>query len=260
MDWFFWTSVVIAGALAGSFLNVVIYRGPSMWGLLEQEDKSRGNLLRPRSYCPSCGAPIASWRLVPIVSFLLQGGKCAACRARISLRYPLVEFSAIAIAVISYALFGATIAAGLAAIFGWSLLALAAIDFETGYLPDWLTLPLIAVGLLANLNGRFVPLTDAVIGALAGYGAFRLIAFVFRRMRNYDGLGQGDAKLLAAVGAWTGWATLPGTVLAAALSTLAIVGVAALGGAKLSAKSELPFGPGLCAAGFVLFAASAHLS
>jgi len=250
LTWIHWTLAILFGALIGSFLNVVIYRGPSMWGLLGENEGDRGTLLAPRSYCPSCGHAIPSWRLIPVVSFALQGGRCAACGSKISLRYPLVELAAMLTAVVAYGLYALSVSAVLLALFGWGLIALAAIDWETGYLPDGLTLPLVAMGLLANIDGRFAPITDALIGAGAGYVAFRAIAFAFHRLRNYEGLGQGDAKLLAAIGAWGGWMILPGVVLAASIMTLLAVGLSRLWGRSVHVKMEIPFGPGLCAAGF----------
>lgn len=253
MEWLYWISAIVLGALAGSFLNVVIYRGPSMWGLLEEDAADRGTLLKPRSYCPSCRRPIPAWRLVPIVSYTAQGGRCASCRTRIPLRYPLIEIAGVAVAAVSYGLLGLTLSAILVAVLGWMLLALAAIDWETGYLPDWLTLPLIALGLIANLDGRFASPLDAGIGAAAGYIVFRLLGAAFYRLRKYEGLGQGDAKLLAAIGAWGGWAILPGAALAGSVVTLAGL---ALFARSVGAKTEIPFGPGLCAAGFTLMIAS----
>ncbi len=248
----FWILTILLGASIGSFLNVVIYRGPGQWGLLGETEPDRGTLLHPRSYCPACRTPIPSWRLIPIVSYALQGGRCAACNAKIPIRYPLVELGGVVIAALAAGIFGFGLTALLAAVFGWTLLALAVIDWETGYLPDWLTLPLVGLGLLANLGGRFVPIADALIGAAAGYLVFRFIGVLFRRLRNYEGLGQGDAKLLAAVGAWSGWAVLPAVVLAASLSTLIGVAFARLLNRSIDSKTEIPFGPGLCAGGFAV--------
>lgn len=257
MEWFYWIFAITLGALIGSFLNVVIYRGPSLWGLLEEREPGRGSLAHPRSYCPSCRRPIPIRRLVPIVSYFMQRGRCAECKARIPLRYPLVELAGVAVAAVSYGFFGLSVTALLAAVFGWTLLALAVIDGETGYLPDWLTLPLVILGLIANLNGRFVPPLEAGIGAAAGYLAFRLVGAAFYRLRSYEGLGQGDAKLLAAIGAWGGWTILPGVVLVGSLVTLIGVAIAHLSAGSVHAKTEIPFGPGLCAAGFALLIAAA---
>lgn len=251
-DPFVWGLALVAGALIGSFLNVVIYRGPAMWGLVDQDERPRGSLVHPRSYCPSCREPIPFWRLVPVVSYLLQRGRCAACGAPIPPRYILVEIMGAAAAVLGVALFGLTPAALFAALFGWFLIALAVIDWETGYLPDWLTLPLVIAGLAANALGAFAPLPDALTGAVAGYLSFRLIAEAFVRLRGYEGLGQGDAKLLAAVGAWGGWQALPLVIFAASILTLAAVLCLRLANRTVTAQTPLAFGPGLCAAGYLV--------
>lgn len=280
------------GLVLGSFLNVVIYRGPSIWGLIEGEP--RGDLLSPRSYCPACKTPVPRVRLVPLLSFFMQRGRCAACGAPIPFRYPLVEATGAAVAAASVAIFGLTFAAPAAAAFGLALLALAFIDLETGYLPDAITLPLIGGGLVANAFGLFVPLADAALGAAAGYAIFRVIGFLFETFRNKEGLGQGDAKLVAAIGAWCGWPMLPFVVFVGAAGTLAAVlllravvlpraagkiSPPAAEGAEApllvplrgepSCKQEssygrrlaapIPFGPGLCAAGFIALLAGAKL-
>ncbi len=150
-------------------------------------------------------------------------------------------------------LFGIGFSAVLAAILFWGLIALTAIDWETGYLPDAITLPLIAMGLIANIGDRFASFPDALIGAAAGYGAFRLIAWGFERLRGIEGLGQGDAKLLAAIGAWAGWTALAPTVFVAALLGLAGVAIAHLHGHKMAAQTPIAFGPALAAAGAIVF-------
>ncbi|MGD9799109.1 MAG: A24 family peptidase [Parvularculaceae bacterium] len=254
-----WIIAGIAGLLAGSFLNVAIYRGPHQWGLVDGE--SRGDLARPRSYCPACKTPIPFWRLVPIVSFVLQQGRCAQCGTAIPVRYPVVEAIGGGVAIIALAAFGPTPSAAGAAVFGWALTALAFIDLETGFLPDAITLPLIALGLAANAFGLFVPVTHAIIGAIAGYGAFSIIGWMFEQLRGKEGLGLGDAKLLAAIGAWGGWIILPAVVFIGAVATLlAIVSAKAIG-KSTSMDQPIPFGPGLCIAGFVaLIAAPGILS
>ncbi|NWG91814.1 MAG: prepilin peptidase [Parvularculaceae bacterium] len=238
------------GLLIGSFLNVVIHRGPSLWGLVEGEN--RGTLVSPRSYCPACKAPIPASGLIPIVSFLLQRGRCRNCAAMISPRYPIVEALGGLVALTAVAASGWALAALALAAFGFSLLALAFIDLETGYLPDAITLPLIAAGLGANAFALFVPFTDAVIGAAAGYAALQGVALAYKRLRGRDGMGEGDAKLLAAIGAFGGWTILPFVVFAGAAGTLAVAILR-----KTAALNEpLPFGPGLCAAGFLVVIAA----
>ncbi len=245
--WVFYITAAMLGAVLGSFLNVVIHRGPTMWNLIDAPD--RGNLVSPRSACPACGAKISIAHLIPLLSYAMLGGKCAACGARISLRYPLVELMGAAAGVVALLLFGLTAQAGLALIFFLFLIALGAIDLETGYLPDALTLPLIGLGLAANAFAQFTPIAGALLGAVIGYGAFRLIDMAFTRLRGVEGLGQGDAKLLAALGAWLGWAALAPVVFLAALLGLAGAGAAALGGAKLERETPVAFGPALAAAG-----------
>lgn len=189
--------------------------------------------------------------MVPIVSYLLQRGRCSACSVKISPRYPLVEFAGIGVAGAAYLIFGATLAGLFAAALGWCLVALAVIDWETGFLPDMLTLPLIPLGLAVNLGGYFVPTADAFIGAAAGYLVFRLISAAFQWLRGVEGLGQGDAKLAAVIGAWSGWQFLPVAVLAGSIVTLLAVLSARIMGKTINAKTEIPFGPGLCAGAFL---------
>lgn len=242
-----------AGALAGSFLNVIIHRGPALWGLVDTPSGKLGNFLGPRSYCPNCRAPIAYWQLIPIFSFIALRGRCAACNSRIPARYPLVELAAALHAVVVLALFGATMTAAFAALFGWILLALAVIDWETGYLPDWLTGALALVGLSANLVSSFTPPVDALIGAAAGVFVFWAIGAAWRRWRGVEALGLGDAKLLGALGAWMGWEALPAIVLAGSLASLAGVAVSSLRGSAIGAGDAIPFGPGLAFGGYCVF-------
>ena len=252
MTWVFTGFAAVLGLLAGSFLNVVIHRGPGMWGLVEDESR-RGDLVRPRSYCPACGAQIKILHLAPIVGFLLTGGRCAACNAPIPIRYPVVEILGAIAGAGAVMLFGPGFAALAAAVLFWSLIALAVIDLETGFLPDAVTLPLIVVGLAVNVWGLFVPWQGALIGAVAGYAAFWLIAEAFYRLRGAEGLGLGDAKLLAALGAWLGWQTLPPIVFIASIIGLFWALTMRLTGAKISAQTALPFGPALATGGAIVF-------
>jgi leader peptidase (prepilin peptidase)/N-methyltransferase len=247
--------IALAGGLvAGSFINVVIHRGPSLWGLVDGE--ARGNLASPRSYCPACKAPIPASDLIPILGFLLQRGRCRNCAAPISPRYPIVEAMGGLIALTAIAAFGWTNEALAISVFGFALLALAFIDLETGYLPDAITLPLIAAGLGANAFALIVPFTDAVIGAAVGYAALQGVALAYKRLRGREGLGEGDAKLLAAIGAFGGWSILPFVVFAGAAATLAV----AVFGPKAALDQPVPFGPGLCAAGFAFAVAASAIS
>jgi leader peptidase (prepilin peptidase)/N-methyltransferase len=245
----------LAGLTTGSFLNVVIHRGPAMWGLVDAP--ARGDLVAPRSYCPACKTQLSIANLIPLVSYLAQRGKCARCGARISRRYPIVEALGGASALLAVWAFGWTPAALAAALFAFALIALAFIDLETGYLPDAIALPLVGAGLAANAAGLFAPFRDALIGAGAGYAAFWLVGAVYGRLRQREGLGRGDAKLLAAIGAWTGWSYLPLVVLFAAVGTLVAISVKR----GVKADDAIPFGPGLCGAGFLaLFFADRVLS
>jgi len=212
----------------------------------------RYNLMTPRSACPACGRRIAAWHNVPIFSWLSLRGRCAACRARISFQYPLVELLAGLGAAYAAWRFGPGLAALGAALFVWFTLALAFIDQETGYLPDDLTLPLVWIGLIVNLNGAFVPLRDAVIGAAAAYLFLWSINAAFRALRGVDGMGYGDFKLYAAVGAFLGWKLLPLVILLSSLVGLVfgtLQMVSARGGWDW--KFKFHFGPYLAFAGII---------
>ncbi len=246
----------LLGLIIGSFLNVVIHRGPAMWKLVD-DDSRRGNLAFPRSYCAACHAPIARAHLVPLAGYVALRGKCALCSAPISIRYPIVELLGAAAALGAYLLFGTTVSAFLAAIFFWFLIALAAIDLETGFLPDALTLPLIAIGFAANTAGFFAPLTDVVIGAATGYLVFWVIGALFQRLRGMEGLGQGDAKLLAALAAWLGWQAIAPVVFVAALTALAGIFVMRLAGRETSNTTPIPFGPALAFSGALIMTVAA---
>jgi len=254
MIWSLAILAVFTGLIIGSFLNVVIHRGPTLWKLVD-DDSRRGDLSFPRSYCPACHKPIRRAHLIPVFSYLALRGKCADCAAPVSMRYPIVEILGAAAGLTALFLFGATTTALFAAVFFWFLIALACIDFETGFLPDALTFPLIGFGLIANAFGQFTILTDSGIGAVVGYGAFRLIAVAFEKLRGVEGLGQGDAKLLAATGAWLGWQALAPAIFIAALSALGIVLIMHLSGKKMTAQTSIPFGPALCTAATIMMLA-----
>lgn len=251
--------VALIGLVAGSFMNVIIYRGPAWWHLLDPSEdnttEDRGTLWGPRSQCPSCGSLIKAHDNIPLISYALLGGKCRQCSAVISVRYPLVEITGAIVALLAYWLFGPTLSAGIAALFGWTLIALAAIDAETGYLPDALTLPLLLGGLLANGFGLFIPPVHAVIGAAVGFGVFWFVAISFKVLRGREGLGFGDVKLMGALGAWLGWAPLAPLIFVASTGTLVILLIARLAGRKLGADTAIRFGPALAIAGFMMFVA-----
>ena len=218
-----WMAALL-GLFIGSFLNVVIHRLPKM---LEREwraecaalagsplpEQPPFNLAVPRSRCPSCGHAIAAYENIPVLSWLALRGKCSSCRAPISAKYPLVELLAGVAAGYAAWRFGASFAALGAALFAWFSIALAFIDQETGLLPDDLTLPLVWIGLLLNWQHAFVPLSDALIGAVAGYLSLWSVYWLFKAATGKEGMGYGDFKMNAAVGAFLGWKMLPLVIL-----------------------------------------------
>ncbi len=251
----------VVGLCVGSFLNVVIHRLPKLldrsWQAqcaeLRGEElpvQPRYNLAVPRSACPACGHQITSMENIPVVSWLALRGKCSACAAPISPRYPIVELLGGALAAAAIFKFGPTWQGVAACAFLWTLLALTGIDFDTQLLPDNLTLPLLWGGLIANLYGLFVPLADAVIGAIAGYMALWTIFWLFKIIRGKEGMGYGDFKLLAALGAWLGWKMLPLIVLGSSVVGAAI-GIALVVFKGRDHNVPLAFGPYLAIAGAV---------
>lgn len=251
--WFIFATLIV-GLLLGSFLNVVIYRGPAMWGLVGDDRSARGTLIAPGSRCPHCGAAIRIRDLVPVASFVFLRGRCRACAARIPSRYPIVEILSAAACLSSLAVFGISIAALLASTFLLCLIALAAIDRETGYLPEALTLPTIAVGLAANAFAVFTSPLSAAVGAGVGYATFWVISFAYLKLRRREGLGLGDAALFSAIGAWSGWPALAPTAFLAALIGLAGAGLSAVrSSSRVKPDTEIKFGPPLAAAGAILF-------
>ncbi|MBN3758641.1 prepilin peptidase [Paraburkholderia sp. Tr-20389] len=256
--------VIVFGLVIGSFLNVVVHRLPIMleraWRteVSEATDHAfdedglpeRYNLWLPRSACPHCGHVLRAWENVPVFSYLLLRGRCSQCKRRVSFRYPLLELSSAALALGALVAFGATgtalAAFGLCA----TLLAMSAIDIDTHLLPDSMTLPLLWAGLIVNFNAVFASLHDAVIGAIAGYLALWCVHWLFKIVRGVEGMGYGDFKLLAALGAWLGWAALPQIILIAAV-TGAVVGLFATWIGRMRFEEPLPFGPFLAAGGAV---------
>jgi leader peptidase (prepilin peptidase)/N-methyltransferase len=256
---FLWVVVGLLGMCVGSFLNVVIHRLPLMmqaqWRAdcaeLAGESAASAeplNLVKPASRCPSCGTAIRAWHNIPVVSWLALRGRCAACRAPISARYPAVEVMGGAIAVLFAWRYGYStqLAAGL--VFGWALLALTFIDLDTQLLPDDITLPLLWAGLLANVFGTFIDLQSAVLGAAGGYLVLWSVYWAFRLIMKKEGMGYGDFKLLAAIGAWTGWQALP-FVLVVSAALGAVIGSIGLWLAKRGRDTRIPFGPYLALGG-----------
>ena len=249
------------GLLIGSFLNVVIHRIPKM---MQRESDNyvahesgkelphtdRYNLMVPRSCCPHCGHQITALENIPVVSWLALGGKCRKCKAPISPRYPIVELVTGLLSAFLVWTFGSGVAGLGTLLFVYLLIAMTYIDYDTKLLPDDLTLPLLWAGLLINVNGTFVPLQDAVIGAAAGYLVLWAVYWLFKLATGKEGMGYGDFKLLAALGAWMGWAMLPTIVLLSSVVG-ALVGIGLIVFAKRGRDNPIPFGPYLAAAGLI---------
>ena len=259
----FVVAMLLVGLAAGSFINVVVYRLPRMmeraWRAECREisklppcgEPERFDLVRPPSTCPACGNRIPAFENIPIVSYVALRGRCSACRWRIPIRYPIVEICGALVACVAAIRFGPGAEAAGASLLGWGLLAVSAIDVETRLLPDSITLPLLWLGLVFNLFDTFAPLRDSVIGAMAGYLSLWAVYHGFRLLTGREGMGYGDFKLLAALGAWLGWSALPGMVLLASLSGT-IAGIVLFARARASRDTRLPFGPYLAAAGLLM--------
>ena len=254
-------SFAVLGLLVGSFLNVVVHRLPKImerdWDCQCAELHGEAapcheplSLARPRSHCPECGHAISALENIPVISWLALRGKCSACRKSISPRYPLVEALTGLLSAFAAAHFGGGWAAGGALLLIWSLIALTFIDFDTQLLPDSITLPLLWVGLLFNVFGTYTDLQSAVIGAMAGYLALWLVYWGFKLATGKEGMGYGDFKLLAALGAWMGWQILPLIILLSSLVG-AVVGIALIIVARRGRNVPIPFGPYLAAAGLL---------
>lgn len=254
----------LLGLTVGSFLNVVIYRLPIMmkkqWegechevlGLEPNVPAKPFNLFLPHSACPACGHQVRFWENVPVLSYLFLKGRCSACGIEISAQYPLVEFFTALASIFVVATFGYSWAALFALLFTWALITLAMIDLQTQLLPDQITLPLVWLGLLVNLNGLFTDYASALWGAAGGYIALRAVYHMFKLLTGKEGMGFGDFKLLAAIGAWGGWQILPATIIISSLIG-AIVGIAMISLKKHEQGTPIPFGPFLAAAGWVAF-------
>ena len=251
----------LMGLAVGSFLNVVIHRLPKMMEREWQEQcaELQGqsiaaaeplNLARPRSRCPSCGHRITALENIPILSWLVLRGRCSGCKSRISPRYPAIEAIAGIAAAWCAVRFGPGMPAIGAMLFVWAILAASMIDFDTQYLPDSITLPLLWLGLLLNLNGAFTDIRSAVIGAAAGYLCLWSVYWAFKLATGKEGMGYGDFKLLAAIGAWLGWIMLPIVILLSSLVG-AVVGIGLIVVAKRGRDVPMPFGPYLGAAGVI---------
>jgi leader peptidase (prepilin peptidase) / N-methyltransferase len=269
--WFYLGTLLVLGMLVGSFLNVVIHRLPKMmeadWKqqcteylhpeeaekaaiASEAKPQPKYNLVVPRSACPSCGHKITALENIPVFSYVVLGGKCSACKTKISPRYPIIEALTGFLTVFLAWKFGVSVAAACAIGFTWALIALTFIDADTTLLPDDITLPLLWAGLIINVFGVYTTLPSAVFGAVAGYLALWSVYWLFKIFTGKEGMGYGDFKLLAAIGAWLGWQMLGQVILlsAAVGAVVGIIGIVLYGREK---GAKIPFGPYLAAAGFI---------
>jgi leader peptidase (prepilin peptidase)/N-methyltransferase len=254
-------AAAIFGLLIGSFLNVVVHRLPIMRQreidnyIAEKDGKplpfpERYNLMVPRSACPHCGHQITALENIPIVSWLVLRGKCSNCKAPISARYPVVEAVCGILSGLLIWHFGSGWTGLAALVFTYLLISMTLIDVDHKELPDDLTYPLLWLGLLVNLNGNLVPLRDAVLGAVAGYLFLWVVARAYEAVRGHIGMGEGDFKLLAALGAWFGWQMLP-TIIVLSSFVGAIIGVTMIVIGKTKKGQHIPFGPYLAGAGMI---------
>lgn len=261
--------IALLGLMIGSFLNVVIYRLPLMmqrdWAcecrdLLEDELDPKKiekdtlpenfSLALPASSCPNCQHKITLLENIPVISWLMLRGKCSSCKTKISARYPVIEAVTTILSVVVALHFGVTWQTLAVLPLTWALISLTLIDFDHMILPDQLTLPLIWLGLLTNLNGLFVPLEDAVIGAMAGYMSLFSVYWLFKLVTGKEGMGFGDFKLMAVFGAWLGWQLLPILILMASVVG-AIVGISMVLFSGHKRDNAIPFGPYIAVAGWI---------
>jgi leader peptidase (prepilin peptidase)/N-methyltransferase len=252
----------LLGLLIGSFLNVVILRLPVMlerqWRAQCAEpgdsdtvaEEPAFNLVTPGSRCPNCGTEIGAFENIPVISYVLQRGRCRHCGTGISVQYPLVELSTGVLSAIVLLHFGPTLAGGLALVFTWALIALTVIDLREQLLPDVITLPWLWLGIGIALLPVFADLQSSVIGAMAGYLSLWLIFHLFRLLTGKEGMGYGDFKLLAMLGAWLGWQSLPAIILVSSVVG-AMVGIALILARRQERGVPIPFGPFLAAAGWI---------
>ncbi|QKF51241.1 prepilin peptidase [Pseudomonas graminis] len=253
---------LVFGLLVGSFLNVVIYRLPNMmirdWKIQSREmldlpaepQPETFNLILPHSRCPHCSHKIRAWENIPVVSYLFLGGKCSQCKAPISKRYPLVELACGLLSAFIAWHFGFGWQAGAMLVLTWGLLAMSLIDADHQLLPDAIVLPLLWLGLIVNAFGLFTSLTDALWGAVAGYLVLWCVFWLFKLITGKEGMGYGDFKLLAMLGAWGGWQILPLTILLSSIVG-AVLGLILLRLRNVETSTPIPFGPYLALAGWI---------
>ncbi len=284
--WLLFSAVTILGLLVGSFLNVVAYRLPIMlqreWRanavfflnqdqindtsqntpqaspstietndtITPSETDSPFNLMWPGSHCPQCAQKINAWQNIPVISFLLLKGRCYGCKAPISIRYPFVEAVTGLLSLLVVVRFGWSPLTLATLIFTWSLWALTLIDYDHQLLPDSITLPLLWLGLLLNTQNLLTPLNDALWGAVGGYLSLWCVYWTFKLITGKEGMGYGDFKLLAALGAWMGWQALP-TIILLSSFVGAVMGISLIIFQGRSKNQPIPFGPYLAAAGWL---------
>ncbi len=263
------TFSVIFGLMVGSFLNVVIHRLPKMmereWhaNCLELQGKetpeqTKYNIVTPRSACPTCGHNIGALENIPVISYLMLGGKCKGCKTKISMRYPLIEaLTGALIGAVAYQ-YGYSYTSLFAFIFVFALITLTFIDFDTQLLPDDITLPLLWLGLIFNFTHGFTDLKSAVLGAIFGYLILWLVYWAFKLATGKEGMGYGDFKLLAAIGAWFGWQMLPAVILLSSVVG-AVIGIGLIVFKGKGGGTAIPFGPFLALGGIAALFFGAQL-
>ncbi|MGZ9708048.1 prepilin peptidase [Pseudomonas sp. GNP013] len=260
--WAFVTLAVVLGLVVGSFLNVLVWRLPKMlerdWreqaremlGLPVEPAAPPYNLMHPNSCCPQCAQPIRPWENIPLLSYLMLRGRCAHCHQPISARYPLTELACAVVSAVVAWHFGFGWQAGAVMLLSWGLLAMSLIDVDHQLLPDVLVLPLLWLGLIGNSFDLLVPLPEAFWGAVFGYMSLWTVFWLFKLMTGKDGMGYGDFKLLALLGAWGGWQILPMTLLLSSLLGV-ITGLILMRLNKTQTSTPIPFGPYLAIAGWI---------
>lgn len=262
--WLFYPLFLLFSLCIGSFLNVLILRLPRMmeqeWRgqcemLLEVPEGQRGDdspvtLSRPRSTCPSCGHQIRAIENIPVLSYLFLRGRCSSCGTGISARYPIIELVTALFSLFTFYWFGYGAPAFWALVLVWGLIALTTIDYDTQLLPDNITLPLLWLGLILNYFGIFTDIGTALWGAVAGYLSLWSVYWLFKLVTGKEGMGHGDFKLLAALGAWMGWELLPAIILLSSLVG-AIIGITLIVFRSHGREVPIPFGPYLAAAGLL---------
>src|SRR5690554_1380046 len=262
--WLLYLCVTFFSLCIGSFLNVVILRLPKMmhqdWRCqceeflevpeAQRKQDKRITLSKPASTCPSCGQGIRAWQNIPVISYLMLGGKCASCKTRISPRYPIIEAVTALLSVVTVAVLGPSETALWALLLVWALVALTVIDFDTQLLPDSITLPLLWLGLILNYFGVLTDFTSAFWGAVGGYLSLWSVYWAFKLATGKEGMGHGDFKLLAVLGAWLGWQLLLAVILLSSVVG-AVVGIGLILFRKHGREVPIPFGPYLAAAGLI---------